>query len=57
MRNFEYYELSLANKTKPKMGVYQSRSLENKKVWKYKYYYESTSALNFLSWCIKEFTF
>ena len=25
--NFEYYELSSANKTKPKMGVYQSHLL------------------------------
>ena len=54
--NCEYYELSLANKRGQKWSFIKPARSKTKK-------YESTNtakvrtALNFLSWCIKEFTF
>ena len=56
--NFEYYELSLANKTKPKRAFINPTFSETKSMKvQILQMYESISALNFLSWCIKEFTF
>ena len=54
--NFEYCELSLAKKRGQKLAFIKPARSKTKK-------YESTNtakvrtALNFLSWCIKEFTF